>query len=36
MEAKKALDQAVRSEALTMMAEPVKRVDITGPIRLWN
>lgn len=36
MDVKKAVDQAVRSEVLMTMAEPVKRVDIIGPIKLWN
>lgn len=36
METKGARDQAVCSEHFRRSAEPVKRVEIIGPIRLWN
>ena len=36
MEAKKGVDQAVCSEVLMRSEEPVKRVEMRGPMRLWN
>lgn len=36
IEEKYCVDHAVDSEALITMAEPVKRLDMRGPIKLWN
>ena len=36
IEAKYWVDHAVDSEAFTTIAEPVNRVEMMGPMKLWN